>query len=143
MEQTQDRTDNTTAENTFANSPFTDGNSGQPMGSSAGSYVNPPTAGSQKPRLERTDGPLGGVAGGIAKYFDVDPTLVRLGIVIGTLFYGSGVFLYLAAWLIVPRAAQPTPPPPVLPNTVLSNTVPSNTVPSNAVPSTDKALDSI
>ena len=38
-------------------------------------------------RLERTfDRRIGGVCGGIAKYFDLDPTLVRVGYVLLTVF---------------------------------------------------------
>ena len=49
----------------------------------------------------RTDRMIGGVCGGIAEYFNVDPTLVRLAGVI-LLFAGIGVPAYLIAWIIVP-----------------------------------------
>lgn len=45
---------------------------------------------------------IGGVCGGIAAYFDVDPTLIRLGFVAVTLLGGSGVLVYLILWLVVP-----------------------------------------
>jgi phage shock protein C len=48
---------------------------------------------------------LGGVAGGIAEYFNIDPTLVRLVWVVLGLAYGSGLLIYLAAWIIVPEEA--------------------------------------
>jgi len=44
---------------------------------------------------------LGGVCGGIAEYFDVDPTLVRL-IWILLALNGSGILAYIIAWLIMP-----------------------------------------
>lgn len=55
-------------------------------------------------RLYRStkDKMLGGVCGGIAEYFDVDPALVRLLWVLLTLAGGAGVLLYIIAWLIVP-----------------------------------------
>lgn len=46
---------------------------------------------------------IAGVCGGIAEYFGVDPVLVRLIWVLFALAGGSGVLLYLIAWLIIPR----------------------------------------
>ncbi|HTU37069.1 MAG TPA: PspC domain-containing protein [Acidimicrobiales bacterium] len=45
---------------------------------------------------------LAGVAGGIADYFDVDPTLVRIGFVALALLGGLAVPLYAAGWLLIP-----------------------------------------
>ena len=53
---------------------------------------------------------IGGVCGGLAEYFKVDPTFVRLALVLITLFGGAGVLVYLVLWVIVPLA--PPPPPP-------------------------------
>jgi phage shock protein PspC (stress-responsive transcriptional regulator) len=47
---------------------------------------------------------LAGVAAGIAHYFDVDPTLVRVGFVALALLGGLAVPLYLAGWLLIPEA---------------------------------------
>ena len=47
---------------------------------------------------------LGGVASGLAHYFGVDVSLVRLGFVLFTVFSGVGLVIYLLAWLVVPRA---------------------------------------
>jgi len=64
-------------------------------------------------RLYRSnDRILGGVCGGIAEYFGIDPSLVRIAWVILTLAAGSGILLYLLAWLIIPPspyAASPAP----------------------------------
>lgn len=50
---------------------------------------------------------LAGVAGGLAEYFDVDPTLVRLAWAIATLATGPvAVLLYLICALIIPREPQ-------------------------------------
>ena len=46
---------------------------------------------------------LCGVWGGIAEYFDIDPTLVRLAWVILTCFGGAGFWAYLIAAIIIPR----------------------------------------
>ena len=46
---------------------------------------------------------LGGVCGGLAEYFDVDPVIVRLLWVLFSLAFGSGVLAYIIAWIIIPR----------------------------------------
>ncbi len=46
---------------------------------------------------------LCGVCAGIGEYFDIDPTLVRLGWVVLSLFAGCGVILYIAAAIIIPK----------------------------------------
>jgi phage shock protein C len=50
---------------------------------------------------------LCGVAGGIAEYLDLDPTIVRLGLVVA-LIVGHVVtlILYVAACLIIPEQPQ-------------------------------------
>jgi phage shock protein C len=55
---------------------------------------------------------IGGVAGGLGEYLNVDPTLMRLAFVILTFFGGSGIPIYLIMWLIIPESlAVPVPPP--------------------------------
>ena len=50
---------------------------------------------------------LGGVCGGLAKYFDIDPTLVRLLFVIATLFGGPvGLIAYLLFLIFVPNEPE-------------------------------------
>ena len=46
---------------------------------------------------------LCGVCGGIAEYFDIDPTLVRLAWIIFCLAGGSGVLGYIIAALVMPE----------------------------------------
>jgi len=50
----------------------------------------------------RTDKKLCGVCGGLGKYFDIDPTLVRLATVLISLF-GCGVIAYIVAALVIPE----------------------------------------
>jgi phage shock protein PspC (stress-responsive transcriptional regulator) len=45
---------------------------------------------------------LGGVAVGLADYFDVDPTLIRIGFVALAFLGGLSVPLYLAGWALIP-----------------------------------------
>ncbi|OUN01341.1 MAG: hypothetical protein BAA04_03945 [Firmicutes bacterium ZCTH02-B6] len=51
----------------------------------------------------RTDRILGGVCGGLGRYFDIDPTLVRLAWLVMSLWAGAGVLLYVLAWVLIPR----------------------------------------
>lgn len=44
-----------------------------------------------------------GVCGGIAEYFDIDPVIVRLIWIIFVIYGGSGIVLYLLAWILIPR----------------------------------------
>ena len=46
---------------------------------------------------------IDGVCAGIAEYFKVDPTLVRLGAVLLACAGGSGILAYIIAALIIPR----------------------------------------
>lgn len=47
---------------------------------------------------------LGGVCSGLADYFGIDTTLVRVLVVVGTILgLGSLIVAYLAAWLLIPR----------------------------------------
>ena len=71
----------------------------------------------------RTDSVIGGVAGGVAEYLDVDPSIVRivwavLAIVTGGIFF----VLYIVMWIVVPETPMgtwvPNPaaaPPPATP----------------------------
>jgi phage shock protein PspC (stress-responsive transcriptional regulator) len=72
--------------------------------SSDASSVLPPK------RLYRDpSGPIGGVAGGFAGYFDVDPVIARL-LWIVALFSGIGFPAYLVCWLVIPKAKLWPPP---------------------------------
>ncbi|MBI1973158.1 PspC domain-containing protein [Candidatus Woesearchaeota archaeon] len=47
---------------------------------------------------------IAGFCGGLAEYLNVDPTLIRLLYVFFTLIsMGTGIVVYIIAWLIVPR----------------------------------------
>lgn len=51
---------------------------------------------------------IGGVCGGLADYFSIDPTWVRLIFLICLLLGGSALIVYLIMWLIVPLEPEPT-----------------------------------
>lgn len=57
--------------------------------------------------LSSKDAKIAGVCGGIAEYFDIDPTIVRLVWAALTIVPGGivgGILAYILAWLIIPRA---------------------------------------
>jgi phage shock protein C len=47
---------------------------------------------------------IGGVCAGIADYYNIDPTLVRVGFVLLALMGGPGILLYLILLLVIPEA---------------------------------------
>ena len=52
------------------------------------------------------DSMIAGVCGGIAEYFDVDSTLIRLLTVIFILLGGAGFVVYIIAWIIIPETPE-------------------------------------
>ena len=56
--------------------------------------------------LSNTDKKIGGVCGGIAEYFNVDSTFIRLLFVMGALLGGFTVIAYLALWIISPHRSR-------------------------------------
>lgn len=65
-----------------------------------------PSAPPPPKRLVRTpdDQMIAGVCGGLARYFGVDPTLVRVVAVVALVFgFPAAVIGYLLAWAIMPR----------------------------------------
>lgn len=55
-------------------------------------------------RRSQSDKMLAGVIGGLARYFDVDPTLARVGYVVVSIISVAfpGIFVYLLLWAILP-----------------------------------------
>ena len=51
----------------------------------------------------RSNRQIAGVCGGLAEYFNMDPTLIRVLFIVLAVLGGSGIVLYLAMWIIVPR----------------------------------------
>ncbi len=57
-------------------------------------------------KLRRSkDKMLGGVCSGIAEYFDIDPTLVRIAYALLTIFSAGfpGVLAYIVLWIVIPE----------------------------------------
>jgi len=60
----------------------------------------------------RADRMIDGVCGGVAEYFALDATLVRVAWVLLTLLGGSGILLYIAAMILMPANPSPIPAQP-------------------------------
>ena len=52
---------------------------------------------------------IGGVGGGLGRYFGVDPIIFRIGLVALAIFGGAGIFVYIAALLFVPAEGSSRP----------------------------------
>lgn len=51
---------------------------------------------------------IAGVCAGLAEHFGIDVNLVRLAFAVFTIFFGVGVLIYLAAWIILPEEGEDT-----------------------------------
>ena len=49
-----------------------------------------------------TDKKIGGVCAGLADYFDLDPTLVRIVWLLAIFFAGTGFLIYIILWIALP-----------------------------------------
>lgn len=65
--------------------------------------ASPPSRASRRLRRSRTDRILFGVCGGLGRYLDVDPVVLRV-LAVALVFAGVGVPAYLVAWLVIPEA---------------------------------------
>jgi phage shock protein C len=54
----------------------------------------------------RNDRMIAGVCGGLAEYFNIDSTWVRLLFIILFLLGGSALLVYIIMWIIVPKAPE-------------------------------------
>jgi phage shock protein C len=51
----------------------------------------------------RTDRKIAGVCGGVAHYFNIDPTFIRIIWLVLVLGAGTGLLAYLICWLVIPN----------------------------------------
>ncbi len=83
----------------------------RPLGEGAPSAPPPAPDPGPRPRKllrSRGDRVIGGVCGGLGRYFNVDPILFRIGMVVLAFVGGAGLLLYLAGLLLVP--SEPATP---------------------------------
>ena len=58
----------------------------------------------------RKDRMIGGVCGGLAKYFNMDPTIIRLIAVLGLVAVGGTFLAYIILLIVLPEEPVETPP---------------------------------
>jgi phage shock protein PspC (stress-responsive transcriptional regulator) len=73
------------------------------------------TGGPKKLMRSSTDKKLGGVCAGLAEYFDMDVTLVRVLWLLVVLCGGTGILLYIILWIVLPLAPAQVAIPPQAP----------------------------
>src|SRR5204862_7262147 len=66
----------------------------------------PPPPGPKRFERSSTDRLIGGVCGGLGRYFGIDTTLVRIGMVALALLGGTGLIVYAAALVLVPSDGE-------------------------------------
>lgn len=62
----------------------------------------------QPKRLERDieNKMIAGVAAGVAEFFDIDVTIIRIVWAVAVVFGGFGLIIYLIMWIVVPEKGQ-------------------------------------
>ena len=64
------------------------------------------TTNNTKRLLRPPDGIIAGVCGGLAEFFGLDVSLIRIATLILILFGGLSIWVYIILWLIVPKAPK-------------------------------------
>jgi len=78
----------------------------QPPSATAGPAAE--TGGRRRLVRSSTDKKIGGVCAGLADYFDIDVTIVRIVWLLAVLFAGTGLLIYLILWIALPLAPTPS-----------------------------------
>src|SRR5690349_5957946 len=64
----------------------------------------------QRLRRSKSDRYIAGVAGGLGRHFDIDPTVIRVLLAVLTFFGGAGILVYGVVWLFVPEDGEDRAP---------------------------------
>ncbi len=59
--------------------------------------------GPKRLKRSKTNKVIAGVCGGVGEYFNIDPVIIRIIMLILVLGAGTGVVAYLIAWLVIPE----------------------------------------
>jgi phage shock protein C len=92
------------------------------------SGFSPATGASKRLMRSSTDKKIGGVCAGLADYFDIDPTIVRVVWLLLFLCAGTGLLAYVILWIVLPLA-----PGGIIPT---STSTPSTTSPTSTTVTT-------
>ena len=66
--------------------------------------MNSSTQPTKKLYRSRRESMIAGVCGGLAEYFDIDPSIVRLLFILFFFLGGCALLVYIVMWIVVPRA---------------------------------------
>ncbi|HEY6947110.1 MAG TPA: PspC domain-containing protein [Candidatus Acidoferrum sp.] len=66
--------------------------------------LSPQTGGHKRLMRSSTDKKIAGVCAGLADYFDMDPTIIRVLWLIAVLCFGTGLLVYVILWIVLPVA---------------------------------------
>jgi phage shock protein PspC (stress-responsive transcriptional regulator) len=66
------------------------------------------TGGRKRLVRSTTDKKIAGVCGGLADYFDLDVTIIRICWLLAVLFAGCGILAYIVLWIVLPAAPTGT-----------------------------------
>src|SRR5207248_2354642 len=66
--------------------------------------LSPATGGTMRLMRSMTNKKIVGVCAGLADYFDIDPTIIRVLWLIAVLCFGTGLLDYLILWIVLPGA---------------------------------------
>lgn len=72
------------------------------------SSTDVPTAQPRRLTRSRDDRIIGGVCSGAARYFDIDPIIPRIVLAVLAVFGGTGLAVYLLAWILIPEDGAPS-----------------------------------
>ncbi len=54
-------------------------------------------------RRSKSDRVIAGVCGGLGKYFNIDPVIVRIAFVVAIFGFGVSILVYPLLWLVIPE----------------------------------------
>src|SRR5437763_12005216 len=74
----------------------------QPVATGTASSYAPESPARKRLVRSINDKKIAGVAAGLADYFDLDPTIIRLVWLLAALFAGTGVLAYVILWIALP-----------------------------------------
>ncbi|MFI5094169.1 MAG: PspC domain-containing protein [Candidatus Acidiferrum sp.] len=79
-------------------------NCGAKQAESGAQGLSPATGAQKKLMRSSTDKRIAGVCAGLADYFDMDPTIIRLIWVLFLICGGTGLLAYVILWIVLPLA---------------------------------------
>lgn len=77
---------------------------------------------------------IAGVCGGIGHYLNIDPTLIRLALLLLAIWGGGGILVYIIAWIVIPEEPLAETPAAIVPAGPAAQPTPSETAAETAAP---------